>query len=146
MALAAAKRTTYSIYSIEVNIYIYIYIYKAILSHSGRLAFSLPNSPNETSFTHLVDDPERLNLLQEKDFLILPTSLAVSWTTTLKTLPIQQKLQLKKLLLISKLSLMKEDMDQSTWFPLELIEASESKQIFASLSTIIHTQFFSRAI
>lgn len=24
---------------------------KALLSHSGRLAFSLPNSPNETSFT-----------------------------------------------------------------------------------------------
>lgn len=34
---------------------------KALLSHSGRLAFSLPNSPNETSFTHLVDDPEDFN-------------------------------------------------------------------------------------
>jgi len=53
MASAAAKRTTYSIYSIEVNMK-----EKALLSHSGRLAFSLPNSPNETSFTHLVDDPE----------------------------------------------------------------------------------------
>lgn len=56
MASAAAKRTTYSIYSIEVNM-----IEKALLSHSGRLAFSLPNSPNETSFTHLVDDPEDFN-------------------------------------------------------------------------------------
>lgn len=34
---------------------------KALLSHSGRLAFSLPNSPNETSFTHLVDDAEDFN-------------------------------------------------------------------------------------
>jgi hypothetical protein len=56
MASAAAKRTTYSIYSIEVNMK-----EKALLSHSGRLAFSLPNSPNETSFTHLVDDPEDFN-------------------------------------------------------------------------------------
>jgi len=53
MASAAAKRTPYSI---EVNMR-----EKALLSHSGRLAFSLPNSPNETSFTHLVDDPEDFN-------------------------------------------------------------------------------------
>lgn len=45
---------------------------KALLSHSGRLAFSLPNSPNETSFTHLVDDPEDFN---KAPFCLIPISL-----------------------------------------------------------------------
>lgn len=70
MASAAAKRTTYSI---EVNMR-----EKALLSHSGRLPFSLPNSPNETSFTHLVDDPEDFN---KAPFCLIPIPLQRGWSS-----------------------------------------------------------------
>lgn len=73
MASAAAKRTTYYIYSWEVNMR-----EKAFTSHSGRLAFSLPNSPNETSFTHLVDDPEDVN---KAPFCLIPIPLKREWSS-----------------------------------------------------------------
>ena len=54
------------------------WIWEKKLSHSGRLAFSLPNSPNETSFTHLVDDPEDVN---KAPFCLIPIPLKREWSS-----------------------------------------------------------------
>jgi len=64
---------------------------------------------------------------------------SMSYTITVSTNPTKSTTQ--KFLLISKLFLIKVEMDQCTCFPFELIATSESIQIFASPSTIIRSLF-----
>ena len=131
----------FSFFSFFFFFFFFVWIIRTFITRTF-----LRNNRRTISLANINNNRKEVGQLQEKDFLRLLANLAETWATPLQSLLIQQKLQLKKLLLISKLILMKVEMDQCTCFSFELIGARESIQIFASLSAIILSHFFSRAI
>ena len=69
---------THIVYCIFCKSYFIKYKRKALLSHSGRLAFFLPSSPNKTSITHLVNEPEEPH---KAPFCLIPIPLKKGWSS-----------------------------------------------------------------